>query len=72
MRSVTAEVRPVIKVLAKDICDRTKIDNELIVNYFRQLEFFKTLNVSTPELLKGINSITVLHLKRQSILFKYG
>lgn len=55
MQQLAPEVRPVIKVLAKEVTERTKLDDETLLGYFKKIKFFKEIQVSTSELVKNLN-----------------
>ena len=52
--------------------ERSRKENEILLNYFLKLKVFSKLCISTSELLKGLGTITVLHLPPKSCLFRYG
>ena len=56
------ESRPVVKTLYKDIGERCNRDNEVLLGYFGKIKCFRDLQISKLELLKGLNTVTVIYL----------
>lgn len=72
MKKLPNDTRPVVKSLYKDVSERCRRDNEILLAYFMKLKCFSDLQVSTNELLKGFNTISILFLPAKQVLFKYG
>ena len=62
MMKLPHESRPVVKTLYKDIGERCNRDNEVLLGYFGKIKCFRDLQISKLELLKGLNTVTVIYL----------
>ena len=65
-------MRPVIKALSKDQSDRSKIENDILLNYFKKLNCFADLKISNADLLRNIASIECFWLPKHEVLFRIG
>ena len=65
-------MRPVIKALTKDQSDRSKVENDLLLNYFKKLGCFADLKISNSDLLRNIASIECFWLPKHEVLFRIG
>ena len=72
IRGLDKEVRPIIKILSKDVTERVRFENDALLDHFIKFQVFKHLKISTTDLLKGISMIDCVWLPRESVLFNYG
>ena len=73
MIGVPTDLRPVVKGLIKDPGDRTKIDNEHLYNFFKDIKCFDSAkNNSTDWLMKVINAMSCVFVPKHEVLFRIG
>ena len=65
-------MRPVVKALYKLATERNKFENEILLEYFKEVSCFKDLNISMNDLLKLINCVTLQYVPKHEVLFRYG
>ena len=51
--------------------DRSKFENDLLVDYFSNVKAFRGLKTQSSDLLKGISTMGCLWLPKNEVLFRY-
>ena len=69
---VASEMRPIVKALKKDMSDRSRYENDNLVDYFQHVSCFKSLNFSNSDLLRCVSCMDVVWVPKHEVLIRCG